>query len=68
MWKFHNISIIQILCEINFWDTRSAKTAILTHLEALNFNFFHEFLHFLKAQIDPNQKFRGPEITKMAFF
>ena len=39
-----------ILREINFWDSRSAKSAILTHLEALNFEF-HEFLHILKADI-----------------
>ena len=31
VWKFHNFSIRQILREINFWDSRSAKSAILTH-------------------------------------
>ena len=36
--------------DINFEDTRSAKSAILTHLEALNFDF-HGFLHFLMADI-----------------
>ena len=46
------VRIIQILREINFEDSRSAKSAILTRLEALNFNF-HEFLHFLKAEINP---------------
>ena len=50
MWKFHDFSITQILREINFGDSRSAKSAILTHLEALNFDFY-EFLHFLKAEI-----------------
>ena len=48
VWKFHNFSITQILREINLWDSRSAKSAILTHLEAVNFDFFNEFLHFLK--------------------
>ena len=48
VWKFQHLCITQILCEINFWDSRSAKSAILTHLEALNCDFY-EFLHFLKA-------------------
>ena len=50
MWKFHDFSITQILREINFGDSRSAKSAILTHLEALKFDFL-EFLHFMKAEI-----------------
>ena len=43
-------SATQILREINFRDSRSAKPAILTHLKAPNFDFY-EFLHFLKAEI-----------------
>ena len=50
VWKFHNFSITQILREINFGDSRSAKSAILGHFEALNFDFY-EFWHFLKAEI-----------------
>ena len=50
MWKFHNFSVIQILREISIGDSRSAKSAILTYSEALNFDF-HEFLYFLKAEI-----------------
>ena len=50
VWKFHNFAITQILREIKFEDSRSAKSAIFTHLEALNFDFY-EFLHFLKAEI-----------------
>ena len=50
MWKFHDFCIIQILREINFEDSRSAKSAILTHLEALDFDF-HEFSHFWKAEV-----------------
>ena len=38
MWKFHDFSITQILREINFGDSRGAKSAISTHLEALNFD------------------------------
>ena len=37
--KFHDFSITQILREINFEDSRSAKFAILPHLKALNFDF-----------------------------
>ena len=39
VWKFHNFSITQILRQINFGDSRSAKAAILAHLEALNLDF-----------------------------
>ena len=42
--NFMIFHITQILREINFRDSRSAKSAILTHLKALNFDF-HEFLH-----------------------
>ena len=34
VWKFHNFSITQILREIIFVNLRSAKSAILIHLEA----------------------------------
>ena len=39
MWKFQDFSATQNLLEINFGDSRSAKSAILTHLEALMFDF-----------------------------
>ena len=65
MWKNHDFSITYILCEINFGDSRSAKSAILTHLEALNFDFC-EFLHFLKAEIYQNN--RPPKTAKTAIF
>ena len=38
VWKFHDFSINQILREINFWDSRSAKSAILAHFETLDFD------------------------------
>ena len=50
MRKFHKLSITYILREINVWDSRNANSAVLTHLEALNFDSY-EFLHFLKAEI-----------------
>ena len=37
--KLHDFSNTQILREINFGDSRNAEYAILTHLEALNFDF-----------------------------
>ena len=49
MWKFHDFTITQILRGINL-DSSSAKSAILTHLETVNLDFY-EFLHFLKAEI-----------------
>ena len=40
VWKFQNFPITQILREINFWNSRSAKSAIIvTHLEDLNCDF-----------------------------
>ena len=41
VWKFHNFSITQMLCEINFGSSTStsAKSAISTHFQALNFDF-----------------------------
>ena len=46
VWKFHNFSPTQILREIDFRNSRSAKSAILTNLEALNFEFYAIFAHF----------------------
>ena len=50
MWKFHDFSITQILREINFGDCRGAKSVILVHSQALNFDFY-QILHFLKAEL-----------------
>ena len=58
MWKFHDFCIIQILHEINFGESRSVEFAILTHLEALNFDFYG-FLHFLQAEIDQTNKIQS---------
>ena len=48
--KLHNFSVTLILREIKVGKFRSLKCAILTHLEALNFDSY-EFLPFLKAEI-----------------
>ena len=43
VWKFHEFSINQILREINFGNSRSAKSAVFAIFEALNFVTFGEF-------------------------
>ena len=66
MWKFHEFYITQILRENNSWDSRSAKSAISTHLEAVNFDFY-EFLHLLKADIYQRNKIGISGILKIDF-
>ena len=58
--------ITQILHEINLEDSRSSKSAILTHLKAQNF----EFLHFLKAAMHQISKIQSLQMcyVKMADF
>ena len=53
--QFYDFLITQILCEINFDVSKSARSAILTLLDALNCDF-HEFRHYLKAEIDQIDK------------
>ena len=48
--NFYDFSATQILREINFGDSRSAKSAILTYLDALNI-YCYEFFHFLKDEM-----------------
>ena len=67
VWKLQNFSITQILHEINFGDPRSAKSAILTHLEVLNIDFY-EFLHFLKAENYQNNQIQSPKNCKSDSF
>jgi len=43
VWKIHDYSITQNLREINVWDSRSTKSAVLSHLEALNIALFLNF-------------------------
>ena len=37
MWKFENFSVIQILREINFGESRSSKTAVFAIFGAVTF-------------------------------
>ena len=45
---------------MDFGDSRSAKSAILTHLGAVNFESY-EFLHILKAEIYQIDKIQSPK-------
>ena len=53
--------------EINFGVSKSAKSAIFTHLEALNFDLY-EFLHFLKDESDQINKCQSLKMPQMAMF
>ena len=57
----------QILREIKNSGSRGSKFAILTHLEALNFDF-HEFLHILEAEKYQINKIQSPKIAKKVIF
>ena len=37
VWKFQDYSVVQILREINFGESRSSKTAVYAILGAMNF-------------------------------
>ena len=55
MWKFQDLSAIQILREINFGHFEASKTAILTIWAALNLEFLDVF-DILKYEIPKNIK------------
>ena len=61
VWKFHDFCITQILREINFRDFQSAKSAILTQLEALNCHLY-AILHLLKAVMYQINRIQRPSI------
>ena len=67
VWKFKDFSVIQILLEINFDDSRSSKSAFLTNLEALDFDY-NEYLHFLKAEICQMNKIESLQNCKKWHF
>ena len=60
--NFRIIVPLRFLREINFGNSRSAKSAISTHLEALNVDFC-EFWHVLKVGILPNCKIQRPQMA-----
>ena len=66
--KFHSFSfsITQILREIYFEDFRNAKSAILSHLEALNFDLY-EFLDFFESEIYQIDKIQSSKNSNVRF-
>ena len=62
-----NFPITQFLREIDIGDSKSAKYAILTHLQALHFDFY-EFFHLLKDDILKVTKFKTHETAKKGSF
>ena len=67
VWNFQNFSATQILREIIVGESGASRIAILTHLEALNFDF-HGFLHFLKVGIDLEIKIQSFQNCKSSIF
>ena len=63
VWKFHDISLTQMLRENKF----SAKSDIFAYLEVLNFDFY-EFFHFLKAEIYQINEILSPKNGKNGSF
>ena len=61
------LKYVSILREINSGNSRNAKSAILTQLEALNFDFY-EFLYFLKAEIYQTDRIQSPKICQKWHF
>ena len=71
--NFWIFSFTQILREINFVDSRivaksgASKSVILTHLEALNFDFLWILAFSASLKMHQNHNFRALKIAKMAF-
>ena len=63
--KFNNFSINQNYREIDFRDSRSAKSTTLTHLEVLNFDVLN-FCTLGRLKTTKTTQFRAPKIAKMA--
>ena len=65
VWKFHDFSIALNFREINFGDSRSAKTAIFAILRAVNFvDLLNSSLQKVKKFI--KSKLRASKCLKMA--
>ena len=67
MWKFYVYTITQILREINFRDSRSAKTAVFAIFGAVNFFHLGNF-SLQKVQNSEKSKFRASKCVKKAVF
>ena len=56
---------LYVISKLMNLDFRISKSAILTHLVALNCDFY-EFLHFVRLKFTKSTKFRAPKMTKTA--
>ena len=68
MWKFQDFSTTQIIREINFRDSRKAKSATFWDIGGSEFWIFelHEFVPFLKAEIYQISNFLSLKMAKVA--
>ena len=65
--NFQKFPATQTIHENSFRDSKSAKSAFLTHLEALNFDF-DKSLHFLKAETFQINKIQSLQNCKNGIF
>ena len=63
-----NFYITKNLRKINFWNSRSAKSAILIHLEALNCDFLLIFALSERQKMTKFANFRAYKMVKTAVF
>ena len=66
--KFHDFSVTQILCEINFAESKSSKTPVLAFLGALKMIDFVKFCIFSKVEIDQMSEIQSPKNDKNGNF
>ena len=63
--EFQDFSISQILCEINFWDSRSSKTAVFAiFAKDCEFCSFGKFQPLKIARIHENQNSEPLNVLK----
>ena len=55
MWKFQDFSVIQILREINFGESRSSKNAVFAIFRGSEFSYFGNFWLSKSEKINENQ-------------
>ena len=68
MWKFQEFCVSEILREINFVDSRSAKTTIFAILGAVNFVHLVNFSLQNVPKNSQKSEFRASKCGKMADF
>ena len=67
VWRFQDFSVIQILCEIKFGESRSSEMAVFANFGARNcVNLI--ISAFQSAKIHKKSKFTAPKFVKLADF